>query len=335
MLLAALIPRPGAEIALSRVPWQRSSSENLEASQASANRNGGGKGESSTADSQDNTPQEGGDASIADGQSTDADDGSSAKRDGEKSGATGDELSDRAGKDPMGQGSEEAQDAAQEHEQSDSSGSQPPAEATEQADAGKSPSTPHSEQVQEALQKLSQVGSKIGDLFKMLFYGALVLLVCFVAWTYRHQILQSLADILNQLRALFGGKASLASKDEIDAASIKAPPPSFHDFRDPFSTGEHNRKSPEELVRYTFAAFEAWAHDRGRARTPDCTPHELVRQSLDPESPMYENAQRLARLYGEMAYASRSIPRESAAELATLWQMMHRTHSFDLAIAGE
>jgi hypothetical protein len=91
--------------------------------------------------------------------------------------------------------------------------------------------------------------------------------------------------------------------------------------------------SPEELVRYTFAAFEAWANDRGRTRTPDCTPHELVGLTLDPESSMYENARQLVRLYGEMAYASRSIPRESANELQALWQMMQSTHSFELAIA--
>jgi hypothetical protein len=184
--------------------------------------------------------------------------------------------------------------------------------------------------VTENLQKLSRVGSEIGSLFKMLFYGALALLLCFVAWTYRHQILQALADILNQLRALFGGKRALAAADGRDAATFKAPPVSFSEFRDPFSTGEHSRMSPEELVHYTFAAFEAWAGDRGRTRTPDCTPHELVGLVLDPESAMYEQARQLVRLYGEMAYASRRIPRESAGELAALWQMMQGTHSFAL-----
>ena len=109
----------------------------------------------------------------------------------------------------------------------------------------------------------------------------------------------------------------------------KARQASFNDFHDPFSTGQHSRMQPEELVRYSFAAFEAWANDRGRTRTPNCTPQELVVLALDPESPMYEKARQLVRLYGEMAYASRSVPRESAGELQALWQMMRSTHSLD------
>ena len=85
--------------------------------------------------------------------------------------------------------------------------------------------------------------------------------------------------------------------------------------------------------RRTFKTPEAWANDRGRPRTPDCTPHELVALALAAESPMYENAGRLVRLYGEMAYASRSVSRESAGELQDLWQMMRSTRSYDLAIA--
>ena len=180
------------------------------------------------------------------------------------------------------------------------------------------------------LQKLSQAVSEVTGLLKLLFYAILALLVCFAAWTYRHQILQALADILSQLRALFGGKRARTAGDDESAASPKARPASFHDFHDPFSTGQHSRMQPEELVRYSFAAFEAWANDRGRTRTPDCTPQELVMLALEPGTSMYKEARQLVRLYGELAYASRSVSRESADELQTLWQLMQSSHSLDL-----
>jgi hypothetical protein len=368
MLFAALIPRPGAEIALSRVPWQSSSSDDLRAAQTSAIRNGGGKGKSATAaadgptanDGKTNSeknaeknaekkrPEQGGDPSGTSGEPTNGVDGSGKKREGKDSGSAADEASDSAGSDPSGKGShpeksesgqptEKSPDAGRTNSQGDTSANDspsandPPTETSDQ-NARQAPSTPHSEQAKQSLQKLSQVAGEIGGLFKFLFYGALALLLGFIAWTYRHQILQALADILSQLWALFAGKRARGATDEEDAASPRTRPASFHDFRDPFSTGDHSRMSPEELVRYTFDAFEAWAGDRGRMRTPDCTPQELLRLALDPESTMFAQAQQLVRLYGEMAYASRSIPRESANELQALWQMMQSTHSFELAI---
>jgi hypothetical protein len=178
--------------------------------------------------------------------------------------------------------------------------------------------------------------SGLTGILKILFYAALALLFCFFAWRYRHQIVQALIDLLSQIRALFGGKSVRPKMDEQAVASLSARLASFNDFHDPFLSAQHSRMQPEELVRYTFAAFEAWANDRGRTRTPNCTPQELVVLALDPESPMYENARQLVRLYGEMAYASRRVPSESANELQALWQMMRSTHSHDLmAIADK
>ncbi|MEX2137854.1 MAG: DUF4129 domain-containing protein [Pirellulales bacterium] len=357
MLLAALIPRPGAEIALSRVPWQRSSSDNLRASQKSVVQDRGGKRSPETAandtvtandgqnNGQDQRLEQDGNPSSTRGESADAGDDSSTKREGENSGSAVDEASDRAGVDQSGKGSDtgksesgqstqKARDAGQANSQSNSKGNEPTAETREQAESDRAPSSPHSGDAKEALQKISAAVSGLTGVLKILFYAFLALLLAFFAWRYRDRIVQALADILSQLRALFGGKAAIAAVYEEQAALLKARPASFNDFHDPFSTGQHSRMSPEELVRYSFAAFEAWANDRGRTRTPNCTPHELVVLALDPESPMYEPARQLVRLYGEMAYASRRVPPESANELEALWQMMKSTHSLDVAIVA-
>ena len=105
------------------------------------------------------------------------------------------------------------------------------------------------------------------------------------------------------------------------------PRPSFNEFRDPFAAGQHGKLPPEELVRYTFSAFEAWANDRGSPRLPDCTPQELISMAVEPQTPMYAEARRLIRLYSQVAYASQKIPREAANELQTLWQIMRASHA--------
>ena len=79
---------------------------------------------------------------------------------------------------------------------------------------------------------------------------------------------------------------------------------------------------PEELVRYTFAAFEAWANDRGCPRSVDRTPNELIRSALATEDPMFDDARRMVRYYGEVAYGGGRISRQSADELQALWRSM-------------
>jgi hypothetical protein len=42
---------------------------------------------------------------------------------------------------------------------------------------------------------------------------------------------------------------------------------------------------------------------------------------------MYDEARRLATLYGEAAYSAATVSREAAASLRTLWSMMRSQHS--------
>ena len=231
MLLAALIPRPGAEIALSRVPWQGGSPDNLRSSQTNVIRDGGGEGKSETAaddgptandgenNGQNKRPEQGGDPSNPSGESADADDGSSAKTEDKNSGSAVDEAGKSAGADPMGEGSDtkesdagqstkKASDAGQANGKSKSNANESTAETSEQADTEQAPSTSHSEQATEAVQNISRALSGLTGVLKILFYAALALLFCFFAWRYRHQIVQALIDLLSQFRALFGGKAA-------------------------------------------------------------------------------------------------------------------------------
>jgi hypothetical protein len=187
------------------------------------------------------------------------------------------------------------------------------------------PSNPPNSPPQSPLQQIVPKVGGLAGLLKLLFYAGAALLVAFLVWRYRHQLLQALADILRQLRELFGGKRDVGT-DGAEEAAATAPLPSFTEFRDPFQSGQHGRLQPEELVRYTFAAFEAWASDRGSPRTPDCTPQELINLAVDPKTPMHAEARRLIRLYGQVAYASQRVPREAVNELSEFWQMMRAAY---------
>jgi hypothetical protein len=123
-----------------------------------------------------------------------------------------------------------------------------------------------------------------------------------------------------------GGKRSTGPADA-NEATPESRRPSFTEFRDPFMTGQYHRLPPEELVRYTFAAFEAWAYDRGTPRSPDCTPQELVGLAVEPETPVYTEARRLIRLYSQVAYASQRVPREAANGLSELWRLMRAEYA--------
>jgi hypothetical protein len=136
-------------------------------------------------------------------------------------------------------------------------------------------------------------------------------------------------DIMRELRAffarLFGGRAPSAVESNATEQAAPARPIRFVDFRDPFASGDARGIPPDELVRYTFSAFEAWASDHGCPRTPDRTPSELLRTAVATESPMYDEARRMVRLYSEVAYAARTVPREAANALQGLWRSMAQT----------
>jgi hypothetical protein len=178
-------------------------------------------------------------------------------------------------------------------------------------------------------QLLQSLTLSLASALKLLFYVLLALGIIYLAWRNRETIARTFAEILRQLREfvarLFGGGS--ATVDAADGDATRPRRRTFADFKDPFASGRHTQIAPVELVRYTFEAFEAWAGDRGRPRTPDQTPQELVRGALAPQTPMYAKARHMVQLYSEAAYASATISREAANTLQSLWQMMRSANN--------
>ena len=351
MLLAMLIPRPGAEVALSRVPWQAGSPSGLTASRTAVNRDGGEEagdqknppgGETTTDKGEENQPPNGepsqnksndpnakDDSGTVQGKggksSTDAESGNQKDdaKAGEKSGGTK----------QKGQTTPEKNDAKEARSDAGSSAEQEKSDTQERTDA-KEGSTSATPPMSHAVDAIRNVSSSIGGLFgllKILFYIAAAVFVGFCVWKYRHQIMQAISDILRALRELFGGRRTADGGGEGNETVVRIRQRSFSEYRDPFLTGQHGQMPPEELVRYTFSAFEAWANDRGRPRRPDCTPLELIHSAVEPKTPLHVEARKLVRLYSELAYASRRVPQQAADDLREVWQLMRSTNSGELS----
>ncbi len=346
MMLAMLIPRPGAEVALSRVPWQVRSPEGLSPSKRNVLRDGGEKQEEEqNATSGEKTGEKGEETGPPDGSPAEKKtDGPDAKSDSSKQQGEGNKSSSDAktgkqdehakrsdsplGQQQKGETTPEKNEPGKSSESSDSkqgsSDKQENAESAESSEGSRTSTPPMSHPMSQILNATSPFGGLLA-LLKMLFYLAAAIFIGFCAWKYRQQIMQAISDILRMLRELFGGRRTAEQGGEEEATATRARVRSFSEFRDPFLAGVHAQMPPEELVRYTFAAFEAWASDRGRPRSPDCTPLELMQAAVEPQTPLHVEARKLIRLYGELAYASRRVPRQAANELGTLWQLMRST----------
>ncbi len=343
MLLAALIPRPHAEYAISQVPWQATSPGGM--SSARFGSGNGGSDEYDPAGSAIKEDAPPGDAVQKDakGDPVDSDEGKSSGNPGGETEAEGKsgkaefspedrtnsaESNSEAGQQPTDDSGKEAS--------SNSSGEQAANELDETEENEDAPSgrpakaTLPEHSADERPFTLPQIppldlGILTGAL-KLILYAAGAIFVAVFVWRNRHALAQAVRDILRQLQELlarlFGGGTTTAETMEEQATKSQPRHRTFAEYRNPFATGDHRRVPPEELVRYTFEAFEAWAHDAGYPRSLDQTPAELVRNAVEPQTPLAEAARRMTRLYSEVAYASGHISPAAAESLREFWSLM-------------
>ena len=96
----------------------------------------------------------------------------------------------------------------------------------------------------------------------------------------------------------------------------------FLAFSNPFADGTADGRSPEELVRYSFEALEAWAGDRDAPRQPDETPLEFAARLGDQFVWLRPDSRRLALLVARMAYAEGNLPADSRSTLEHFWERL-------------
>jgi hypothetical protein len=168
----------------------------------------------------------------------------------------------------------------------------------------------------------------LAAVIKWVFYAAFALAVVYFVWRYRAEVLAAFRGFLAGVRdfwsGLFGGRRSRGGGDEAQV-EIKVPPAPFSTYADPFATGVAARYPLEELVRYSFEAFEAWAREHGCHREPEQTPHELARDVAKLNAYIRGDARNVADLYSRVAYAEGELPDAARDQLRQLWQVMRQS----------
>ena len=206
-------------------------------------------------------------------------------------------------------------------------------EEEKEEEASGSPSSASEPEPSEPPFQLPQVSLSGGllGLLKFVLYVVLACVVAYLLWKNWARVVAGFRQFLQELRdlwaSLFGRKPKQTEETPEDDKPKARPLRPFTDYVDPFSAGLASRYTPDELVRYTFEATEAWARENGCRRDPDQTPNEFaIRLGRRVES-LRPGAQTLARLYCQAAYAPGSLPSNSVKPLADFWRQLRTSHA--------
>jgi hypothetical protein len=195
----------------------------------------------------------------------------------------------------------------------------------EPAKPASSPGSQQSPSQWNPLKALSQVGASFGALLRLLYWLVAIAIIAYLLWRYREQVLLALRNFLRSLQELwqrlFGGGSSAVDESSAEAA-VALPPRPFADYPDPFLTGEADRWPQDELLRYSFQAFEAWARERGYPRLPEQTPSEFVQGVAARERQLTREALQLAEIYNLFAYGRKASSPLNVAPVRRLWRML-------------
>lgn len=276
--------------------------------QSSANNNGSGDKQSDAGNAaKGESTKSGGDSSNDSGKSeSDAgsqsgDKGSSG---GKSSGKQGNDNQDKQKNAQPQTGGREDSQAGAKNEVSKSPAQQQP------ANSGHSGKSPKQSPSQPAAAPASPPAStplfaNLPDLLNRL--GMLIALAVagYFAWRYRDQLRDAWDKFKQEWQALlaklFGGRERRESTPT--AVAIPPPPPQpFASFADPFATGQAAGWTVAELLRYSFAALEAWGREHACERKGEQTPLEYAAAVANQQPTVAAEVQQFALFYGQVAY---------------------------------
>jgi hypothetical protein len=130
-------------------------------------------------------------------------------------------------------------------------------------------------------------------------------------------------------RGLAGQRGSGTPDDDLPMEADADTP--FAAFVDPFATGAANRWTTRQLLRYSFAALEAWARERGVDRAEAETAQEFVARLVGEYPALTREAQALLRIYTLAEYSSQEAPTETETVLRAFWQRLSRATAAPLS----
>jgi hypothetical protein len=171
------------------------------------------------------------------------------------------------------------------------------------------------------------LSSGLQNILKAAFYLALIAAAVALLWRYSGEFRVALRGLLERFRELwqrwFGaGRESLEAAGEPEPAGPQAAVRPLAHYRDPFLSGKADRCSPSELVKYSFEALEAWAREQEVPREAEQTPLEFAQRLGQSHVLLARDAQNLAALYSQVAYASTPLPDSSVDYVRRFWRRL-------------
>jgi hypothetical protein len=199
--------------------------------------------------------------------------------------------------------------------------------ARDQESASQAKPAPPASQPSPQESRLGNVWKSISGMVSTLFWLAAIVAAGVLGFIYRQRIVSGLIALFTSLSEfffrLFGGKPAAESPEAIANATrgeVDVKP--FSSYHNPFLDPRAAQHTPDELVRYTFAAFEALARDAGVPRHPDETPLEFSRRVAERFRPLQSVAGPLAQLFSLVAYAPGKISAIDAQPLRAYWTQL-------------
>ncbi len=161
-------------------------------------------------------------------------------------------------------------------------------------------------------------------LLRVAIYVGLALLGFFIIVHQREQILKTLQEFWRSLAELWSG---LFARESAPAATVEAiyaagPRRAFTMLNNPFASGAAAQMPVEDLIVQSFNGLEAWAQEHQCGRQPDETPLEFAERIAREFPDLAHEAEQLARLYVQVAYAKAAALPACRTLLEILWSKM-------------
>ena len=189
---------------------------------------------------------------------------------------------------------------------------------------------------------LTDLMRKVAPVLKWIVFGLLLLVVLFFVlrgglqflagftdWARR--LLEALRNFWAGLFAGWGGRKTEAEGQEEEEPAPARPERPFASFANPFDTGAADRWKARELVRYTFAALQAWARERDLGRQDGETPLEFSERVAGEVPALEAELRQLAALYARAAYARGALPGNTVEVVRRFWERLERVAAAPLS----
>ncbi len=322
LIVGALLPRPSAEYSLLDLNPARS--EKREANRFSPLKDKAGKGEGQQGGS--NTENKDGAA----GKDSGNQDGKNSGKAQDKSESGGDKGSKDKGGDQASKDGKDGKSGKDDKGSKDSKDKSGDEKDSDDKSSDSKKDTP--EPANNPVSSLSAALGSFATVLKWVVFAIVALIVLFMVFRHGLSFLANFTqwarDLLASLRrfweSLFGSaekaaKGRNAPEEESELIQEAVP---FAAFRNPFGDGTATQRPPQELLRYTFAALEAWARDRDGARLPHETALEFATRLAAETPALADDLRRFIGLYIRAEYARGALPGNLMDVVRQFWDRL-------------